>query len=243
MSDPAVESLREDWFCSTKDMAPPPGWPDETSIQTKGMADKARLWKTGSTLGIGFLSGSEKLRARVFEAASRWTGEGGGTANLKFERVSDATRADIRIAFDANGGSWSVIGTDARLVPSTDPTMNLGWATEKTPASEFDSVVLHEFGHAIGLLHEHNHPELRLKWKKDVVYADLGAPPNGWSKADVDYNVFEQYPLSRVLISKPDLVSIMIYTIPARWLDGQPAIKPSDRLSAGDRAFIQTIYP
>jgi len=103
-----------------------------------------------------------------------------------------------------------------------------------TPENDFASVVLHEFGHAIGLLHEHNHPELELRWKKDVVYADLGGPPNHWSREDIDFNVFLQYPLNRIVASdKPDLVSIMIYTIPSRWLSGQKAITPSDHLSKG----------
>jgi hypothetical protein len=39
-----------------------------------------------------------------------------------------------------------------------------------------------------------------------------------------------------------DLVSIMIYTIPSRWLDGQPGIMPSDHLSKGDIKFIRQLY-
>lgn len=213
-------------------------------VQFRGLADKELLWKPGKELRIGFLEGSKKLQDRVFETLLRWTSPNEGGANLELKRAVNAETADIRISFDESGGSWSMIGTDARDVSAGEATMNLGWATETTAENDFASVVLHEFGHALGLLHEHNHPELELRWKKDVVYADLGGPPNNWSREDIDFNVFALYPLHRTVLSdKPDLVSIMIYTIPARWLSGQKAITPSDKLSKGDITFIRGLYP
>jgi hypothetical protein len=212
-------------------------------VQTRGLADKRLLWTPGQELRISFLEGSKKLQDRVFETLLRWTSPEEGGANLELERAVNTESSDIRISFDEGGGSWSMIGTDARDVAAGQPTMNLGWATETTPENDFTSVVLHEFGHAIGLLHEHNHPELVLRWKKDVVYADLGGPPNNWSQEDIDFNVFLQYPLNRIVASdKPDLVSIMIYTIPSRWLSGQKAITPSDHLSKDDITFIRWLY-
>lgn len=232
MSDSDVR----EWICGTRLQG-------DRSVQTKGLADKAMLWSSGQVLRIGFLEGSKTLQDRVFKTAERWTLPAEGGANLTFELVQDPESADIRISFDEAGGSWSTIGKGAKQVAKGEATMNLGWATEHTPERDFASVVLHEFGHAIGLLHEHNHPELELRWKKDVVYADLAAPPNEWTRDEIDFNVFEQYPKNRVVMSdKPDLVSIMIYTIPARWLDGQEPIVPSDQLSKADIAFIRTVY-
>lgn len=228
------ESNAFEWVCATR----------MKRSQTKGVALLAAKWTPGQELRIGFLAGSKKLRQRVFKVAERWTRDGPGGANLVFKHTDDVASADIRIAFDPAGGSWSMLGNEAQSVANGSATMNLGWATEDAPDSEFDSVVLHEFGHAIALLHEHNHPNLDLHWKKEVVYADLGGDPNYWSKDDVDYNVFEQYPLNRVeMTNKPNMVSIMIYTIPARWLDGQPAIMPSNHLSPGDITFIRSLYP
>lgn len=230
------DSNAREWVCGTRLKGNP-------SVVTRGLADKDMLWTSGQVLRIGFLEGSKKLQDRVFKTAERWTLPEEGGANLNFERVQSPESADIRISFDEAGGSWSTIGKGAKDVAKGEATMNLGWAAENTPELDFASVVLHEFGHAIGLLHEHNHPELELRWKKDVVYADLGAPPNEWTRDEIDFNVFEQYPRDRVVMSdKPDLVSIMIYTIPARWLDGQKAIIPSDHLSQADIAFIRTVY-
>lgn len=224
-----------DWVCTTL-------IPDE-NFRTRGVADKNALWKK-RILTIGFLEGSPKLQDRVLKTARRWTDPQEGGANLQFEKATDAATADIRIAFKADDGSWSFVGTDAvSSAKKGKPTMNLGWATERASEKTFASVVLHEFGHALGLLHEHNHPLADLKWKKDVVYADLGGPPNNWSRKTVDFNVFESYPSNRVVMSpEMDRVSIMIYTIPARWLDGQPGVMPSDHLSREDIKFIRQLY-
>ena len=224
-----------EWVCKTL-------IPDE-DFRTRGVADKKALWKK-KELTVGFLQGSSKLQDRVLETARRWTNPDEGGALLKFIKAADPASADIRIAFDPAGGSWSYVGTDAvTSAKKGQPTMNLGWATETASDKSFASVVLHEFGHAIGLLHEHNHPMANLRWKKDVVYADLGGPPNDWSKKTVDFNVFESYPPNRVVMSpNVDLVSIMIYTIPSRWLDGQPGIMPSNLLSKGDIKFIRQLY-
>ncbi|WP_437321271.1 matrixin family metalloprotease [Sorangium sp. So ce385] len=41
--------------------------------------------------------------------------------------------------------------------------MNFGWLTLESTQADVESVVLHEFGHALGLIHEHQHPENGIK--------------------------------------------------------------------------------
>ena len=230
-----ADETNMEWICSTLI--------DDPKFRDRGVMDAQAKWDSGQVLKVGFLEGSAKLRDRVFKTAQRWTIDGEGGAHLKFEKVADPKQADIRVAFDKNGGSWSHVGKQALGIAKRKPTMNLGWVSETTAEKSFASVVLHEFGHAIGLLHEHNHPRAQLKWKKDVVYADLMGSPNYWDKETIDFNVFESYPEGRVVCSEDmDLVSIMIYTIPARWLDGQPGITPSDHLSEDDIKFIRQQY-
>ena len=57
-------------------------------------------------------------------------------------------------------GSWSCVGTDIMKVEPSSPTMNLSWVsdTEDTDDTE-QGVILHEFGHTIGLGHEHQSPK------------------------------------------------------------------------------------
>ena len=60
------------------------------------------------------------------------------------------------------GGSWSYIGTDAATIPKESFTMNLGFVDRST--------ILHEFGHSIGLIHEHQSPfKGGFEWNKDEV--------------------------------------------------------------------------
>ena len=51
----------------------------------------------------------------------------------------------------------------------------------------------HEFGHALGMIHEHQNPAAQgeIPWDKPKVYAYYAQ--QGWSKDDVDTNIFEVY--------------------------------------------------
>jgi len=76
-------------------------------------------------------------------------------ANLNFNFVTNRN-ATIRIAFEEDEGSWSYVGRDNESIPKSQSTMNYGWVeTGKNLTVEDKSVILHEFGHCIGLLHEH----------------------------------------------------------------------------------------
>jgi len=235
-----TEQERFDWICTTIDieggerLAPSPT--DEVSM---GVAAKSKLWKKGTTLKVAFLGGSEKLQTRVLKTASLWLVPG---VQLKIEKAGRSEKAQIRIAFDAQEGSWSYVGTDNLTIRPSQPTMNLGWATEDTPEHDFSSVVLHEWGHALGLLHEHNHPEAKIEWNKDAVYKELSDEPNNWDRATIDSNVFERFEASSVITTDFDQVSIMIYTIPKRWTKNGKRFMPSWRLSEGDKATILKLY-
>lgn len=104
-------------------------------------------------------------------------------------RHLNAPDAEIRIDFQ-DDGAWSYIGTDCKDIPLNQSTMNFGWQDE--------GVVLHEFGHAIGLIHEHQNPLGGIKWNKPNVYRDLGGPPNLWPKETVDHNMFATYAVEQI---------------------------------------------
>ena len=78
-------------------------------------------------------------------------------------------------------------------------------------------VVLHEFGHALGLIHEHQNPENAIVWNRDAVIRDLSGPPNNWSLPVIESNMFEQYAKAEVLGTPVDKDSIMMYPIPKNW--------------------------
>src|SRR5919198_2319575 len=171
------------------------------------------MWKPGKTLRIRFLEGDPEIQNKVKEKAMDWT----KYANIKFAFVPDDNEAEIQIAFQQGARSWSAIGTDASTANPGEATMNFGWLDANTEDKEYSRVVKHEFGHALGLIHEHQNPAGGIKWNKDAVYKALGGPPNNWDRRTVDQNMFERYNKNITNYTKTDPKSIMMYPIPAAW--------------------------
>ena len=196
-----------------------------------------KLWKPGRTLRVRFLDGDPAIHKRVEPLAHEWS----KYANLKFAFGTDPN-AEIRISFQ-QPGSWSYIGTDALTIPKNQPTMNFGWLKANTPSDEYARVVIHEFGHAIGCIHEHQNPSTDIPWNKAAVYDYYSGPPNNWSKEQVDINLFTRYGAEITQFSTFDRDSIMLYPIPNEFTEGDFEVGWNRLLSKTDKAYIATLYP
>ena len=218
-------------------------WVPKVKSRTKAALLNESRWPVGSVITVGFLDGSPALQERVAGVARMWTAP--GLANLAFVFKKNAADCMVRISFKYEG-SWSVIGTQClspQVVPAGEATMNYGWLTDDSTDDEVREVVLHEFGHAIGLLHEHQSPRSKIKWNKKQVYKDLSKPPNSWDKATIDFNMFEMEPKSKVTATAFDTKSIMLYSFPASWTTDGFSTKPNGVLSARDKKLIHAVYP
>lgn len=207
--------------------------------------DKAALlnqarWNPGDEIRVKFVEADDSLRDRVRAVAERWTGP--EMANLSLQFVDDGD-AEIRIAFEQGNGSWSYLGTQCREIPPNEPTMNYGWLTPDSPDDELERVVLHEFGHALGLIHEHQNPKGGIDWNEPAVIEDLGGPPNNWSEQTIRHNVLDHYPQDEVTSTPVDKLSIMMYPIPAAWTNDGFSADLNEDLSEDDVAFIREAYP
>ena len=208
----------------------------EASGHGKLASEFDKWWEPGRTLRVRFLDGDAGVQTKVVTAAKEWCNH----ANIKFDFGNDPN-AEIRISFFADDGSWSYIGKDALDIAKQKPTMNFGWLRPDTAASEVRRVVLHEFGHALGCIHEHQNPATKIQWNKPAVYAHYAK--QGWNKRDVDFNLFKLYEADSTQFSNFDAKSIMLYPVlKAHTLDGFQVGWNRD-LSDLDKEFIGQWYP
>lgn len=184
-------------------------------------------------------------------------------SRIKFVWNVPIRQSHIRISFKLKNQAWSMIGKEALTIPINQPTMNLGWIdddinynTQKFKGT--GQVVLHEFGHAIGMIHEHQNPKNNpIVWNKPVVYEEL-ARTNGWDKQQIDHNMFATYgdqercneTNDRQYCSNPitngsvyDVTSVMHYFYPQKWLIKGPTYIPENyEFSPLDKEWINKYY-
>jgi serralysin len=202
--------------------------------------DRQNRWPTGATLKIGFVDGSRAAREAVAQTARAWQEH----ANLVLDFSLDAPPADpdILIRFDAIGCT-SHVGTSSRYYAEIgEPSMHLCGMDQWLGSSGFDQVVLHEFGHALGLLHEHQSPNAAFQWNKLAVY-DFYGTSYGWDRDYVDMWVFRQIEPHGVDASQYDPDSIMHYAFPAEFTTNGVAFGGSSTLSVLDKQLITKEYP
>jgi serralysin len=174
----------------------------------------------------------------VKNVALTWT----NIANIHFDFVQ-AGEADIRIAFQQGRGSWSYLGTVAKQIDENKPTMNYGWLTDASTDLEVQRVVLHEFGHALALIHEHQNPNDPIDWNRDAVIADLSGPPNNWDLPTIENNMFKKYEPDQLHSSPVDAGSIMMYPIPLSWTNDGFSAGLNNSLTEIDKQIVREAYP
>jgi len=200
--------------------------------RTRAISPIGKTWMNGSTLHVRFMGGNAAQRAKAREQAGWWE----AVANLRFV-FDDAPNADIRIAFDPGDGAWSYIGTDSRSIPANEATMNLGFLDGGTAA--------HEFGHAIGLAHEHQNPAGGIEWNEAVVIREMAKSPNFWDEPTTRHNILSRYRADQINGTAFDPESIMLYFFPAEWTLNGIGTQANETISRMDKQFVAgaKMYP
>jgi serralysin len=195
-----------------------------------------RQWQPGQELRVRFLDGDPALRRRVRAQAETWL----EWANLGFV-FGDHPTAEIRVTFTGNG-YWSHVGTDAMRVDPDAPTMQLGGFTRDTDEVVLRRTVLHEFGHAIGCIHEQASPAAHIAWDVEKVFA-FYREWQGWDRPTTYANVLERYSNDELCFTVHDPESIMQYPVPETLTRDGFSIGWNNDLSSGDCSFIARMYP
>lgn len=153
-------------------------------------------------------------------------------ANLTFKFVEDNEKAYVRIGFDKNDGAWSLVGTDHKT-SDKKVTMNLGWFDVPT--------TIHEFGHVLGMIHEHQNPEGGIQWNKSNVYA-WAEDTQGWNKETTYNNIIKKYEHGAINGSEYDPCSIMLYFFPPGLTTNGKGTMQNICLSGKDIEWINHMY-
>ena len=232
----------------------------DDSEQAKGIYRSARVWGSNyPKLRVCFLDGSQALRDVVARVASEWEAES-NSINLDFGKPGkrrtcqpDAGKEmQIRVSFKTEG-YWSVIGQGSVVFAAqNEPSLSLGGFMKVTPdkLSNYEiGTIRHEFGHALGIEHEHQNPkggcDNEYNWKR--VYTYLEGPPNKWPRETIDFNL-RQATGEDLQLTKFDRKSVMLYHFPPDFYrKGAKSrcfvSKDNEQISAGDRALAAIMYP
>ncbi len=233
----------------------------EPETTKKGVFNITTLWGPGyGELRVCFFgtAGTKDMRSKIAKIANEWNASIPGL-RLNFGSLSnpdvcptssDTEQYQIRVAF-TNQGSWSLVGTQSvTFAGANEASMSLDLAVTQRKASdpELRHTVLHEFGHAFGLEHEHQHPfqlcDREYNWND--IYQMLAKPPNEMDKEQVN-DQMKRLGKQGLMTSDFDRRSVMLYAYPpAYFINGTQSGCYSPRntaLSDGDKELLAKVYP
>lgn len=226
---------------------------------TRGVYFKGTEWPPSyQRIRVCFFGGSKELRAKIADVASEWMKtdnsiklDFGKSKNRSCKKDGSGPEMQIRIGF-SEPGFWSYVGIESVVYRrQSETSMNLG-SFDKYPVEQLNDYAIgtirHEFGHALGLQHEHQNPRssCNADFDWDKIYKLMSEGENGWPKEQVDFNM---RPLSGdgLVATKFNKHSVMLYSFPAQFYkkgekSGCYIPHDNNKISKGDRDMLAAIY-
>ncbi|HZW29920.1 MAG TPA: M12 family metallopeptidase [Isosphaeraceae bacterium] len=236
----------------------------------KVLIDLDRAWAIGQPLIIKFLNGQndpwiQQVHQRVRELAPTWC----DYANLSMQFVNDGP-CHLTVNFQpfvdqfgqhSYGLFNCLLGRDCYTFKSQVQSMNLLFtpAMQQWPAdfrdAEFHRLILHEFGHALGMIHEHQRPDRPIVWMQSLY--SVARDKWGWDEKTVNQQIVSKQQAGNYAGTVFDEKSIMMYEYPIGvayyQLEGAPPNTPdlsrpfasqsNTKLTALDKVAAAVTYP
>lgn len=229
-----------------------------------------RFWIDRKSIKVCYFGANPVIVKLIASSAGDWQEALGDRLILDFGSVehprSCLDQSDgffqIRVGF-GDRGYYSMIGKDSEQQSDRQPSMNLaGFNRKYSPAKagltisnvaalaepRDKGIIRHEFGHALGLLHEHQNPNFdcskAIIWEGENGLISFGKRQWGWEEDRIRRN-FEY--VSNVEVSPiGDITSIMVYGLNPAYIKEEyrdECVFPQPLIiSRADKAFIAAQY-
>lgn len=232
------------------------------SDAAKGIYARSIQWPPQyQKLRACFMGGNDATNQAVADIAKLWTDDPGMGLKLDFGKKGKPRQCDpngreaqIRISYD-KPGYWSFVGQVSTVyIAQQDPSVNLQDIDKADPAKLAQpgfvrGMIIHEFGHALGLLHEHQSPisNCANEFNWDYLTKYLGGEPNNWDEETIKFNMATLGD-EDLMMTDFDKDSVMLYSFPPEYyLKGDQSScyipRDNDQISALDRTTINYMYP
>jgi hypothetical protein len=231
---------------------------NDPTRKKRSLVNTSALWRQGQTLKIAFIEEDidPQLKQGIIDGIMDWQ----PYINLRLVIVDfakDPGHIRISTVIDNRGKGWSALGTDALEIEPTSATLNIGVALEH---EDFLRAVRHEFGHALGLEHEHQHPLANIPWDEPKVYDHYRPKFAGFrdelrkdnlTEEEIDQyidemiyeSVLAKMPYEGYAGNRYDRESVMHYDFPNELTIGDWKIGKNTEISEGDKEMIRLLYP
>ena len=209
---------------------------------------KAKIWDRNRTIRI-FIERTSRtaLRNAIHDAIQIW----GRVIATRLDPTASRGSNDIHIGYK-RPGFFSAVGTDSRVASFRRRyglSLNINDRAPNYDEDKYRAVALHELGHALGAVHEHQSPESNIPWDEGALLRHYRQAPNRWNLDKVRYQITRKFNRIEITNSAYDEDSIMLYPVLEKFLRKDAAGRWkrfvtgwNRELSTEDKRFMQKLY-